>query len=240
MSSVRVDAVLLDIDGTIIDSNDAHAHAWVEAIQEDGLRTAFDIVRPLIGMGGDKLLRIAANLDAETDRGRRINKRQLRLFDCRLPDLQPTSGARALLKRIHECGIEIVVATSAHGDEVRKLLRQAGVADLIDEISSSDDAEESKPDPDIVLAALTRVQVPADRAVLVGDTPYDVDAALRAGVRTIALRCGGWWPDEAFEQAIAIFDDPADLLAAFDRSPIGRATEADPVRSSNSGGSAVR
>jgi len=217
-----IEAVLLDLDGTLIDSNDAHAHAWVEALQEEGIRTAFDIVRPLIGMGGDKLLRIAVNVNAETPQGKRIAKRKAQLFANALPRLRATAGARSLLQRLRDLGLSVVIATSAHADEVRSALLQADLADLVDTASSADEAEESKPDPDIVLAALHRAGVTAAQAVLIGDTPYDVDAGRRAALETIALRCGGWWSDEAFGDAAAIYDDPSDLLVHFAESPLPR------------------
>jgi phosphoglycolate phosphatase-like HAD superfamily hydrolase len=113
-----------------------------------------------------------------------------------------------------------VVATSAKADEVAALLTQAGVADLIQAVSSADDAERSKPDPDIVQAALRKVRRPASHSLMIGDTPYDVEAAVRARVPIIALRCGGW-DDGALHGALAIYDHPADLLAHYDESPLG-------------------
>jgi phosphoglycolate phosphatase-like HAD superfamily hydrolase len=123
-------------------------------------------------------------------------------------------------------GLELIVATSAKSDELRALLERAGVSDLIQLASSADDAEHSKPDPDIVLAALRLNGSQAAHSVMIGDTPYDVEAAARARVPCIALRCGGWWDDDAFSQATAIYDHPADLLANFDESPLGRALRA--------------
>ena len=106
---------------------------------------------------------------------------------------------------------------------MRALLERAGVSDLIELASSSDDAERSKPDPDIVQAALRLSASQVAHSVMIGDTPYDVEAAARARVPAIALRCGGWWDDTALARAAAIYDDPADLLARFDDSPLGRA-----------------
>jgi len=105
-----------------------------------------------------------------------------------------------------------VVATSADDQEMEAILAQAGVGDLIPRRTSSDDADQSKPDPDIVRAALARVQAEARDAVMIGDTPYDIEAARRAGVDAIALRSGGHWTDADLAGAIAIFDDPQDLL----------------------------
>jgi phosphoglycolate phosphatase-like HAD superfamily hydrolase len=164
-----------------------------------------------------------AGLDPESGEADRIAATRSELFlERELPTLQPTRGARALLEHMLAVGLELTVATSAKEDEVRALLEQAGVSDLIRLASSADDAERSKPDPDIVQAALRLSRSQAAHSAMIGDTPYDVEAAARARVPAIALRCGGWWDDAALAQAAAIYDDPADLLAQFDDSPLGR------------------
>ena len=219
--------VLLDIDGTLIDSNDAHARAWVDALRAHGYVVPFERVRPLIGKGGDKLLPELTGLDPGSGEAERIGATRSELFLRReLPALRPTRGGRPLLEHLLAQGLELVVATSAEAEEVRALLEQAGVSDLIELASSADDAERSKPDPDIVQAALRLSGSQAGHSAMVGDTPYDVEAAARARVPAIALRCGGWWDDAAFAQARAIYDDPADLLAHFEESPIGNAVSA--------------
>jgi phosphoglycolate phosphatase-like HAD superfamily hydrolase len=219
--------VLLDIDGTLIDSNDGHARAWVGSLRAHGYVVPFERVRPLIGMGGDKVLPQLTGLDPESGEADRIGETRSELFLTReLPTLQTTRGARALLEHMLTEGLELVVATSAKEDEVRALLERAGVSDLIELASSADDAERSKPDPDIVQAALRLSRSQAAHSAMIGDTPYDVEAAARARVPAIALRCGGWWDDRALAGATAIYDDPADLLAHFDESPLGRASRA--------------
>jgi phosphoglycolate phosphatase-like HAD superfamily hydrolase len=216
--------VLLDIDGTLIDSNDAHARAWVDSLAAHGYVVLFEQVRPLIGKGGDKVLPELTGLDPESGEAKRIGETRSELFLNReLPTLRATPGARALLERMIADGLELVVATSAKSDEVRALLEQTGVSDLIHLASSSDDAERSKPDPDIVQAALRLSGSQALHSAMLGDTPYDIEAAARARVPVVALRCGGWWSDDAFASANAIYDDPADLLAHFDESPLGAA-----------------
>jgi len=217
--------VLLDVDGTLIDSNDGHARAWVGALRAHGYVVPFEQVRPLIGMGGDKLLPALTGLDPESSEAERIGETRSELFlDEELRSLQPTRGARSLLEHLLGVGFELVVATSAKDDEVRALLEQAGVSDLIQLASSADDAERSKPDPDIVQAALRLSGSQAAHSAMLGDTPYDVEAAARARVPAIALRCGGWWDDAALARAMALYDDPADLLAHFDDSPLARAS----------------
>jgi len=213
--------VLLDIDGTLIDSNDAHARAWVDSLRDHGYVIPFEEVRPLIGMGGDKMLPILTGLDPDSGEAKRMTETRSQLFlKGELPTLRPTKGARALLEHLTSMGMELVVATSSKPNEVQALLEQAGVADLIQLASSAGDSERSKPDPDIVKAALRMSGSLAAHSVMVGDTPYDVEAAARAKVPSIALRCGGWWGDAALSGATAIYDDPADLLARIEESPL--------------------
>jgi HAD superfamily hydrolase (TIGR01509 family) len=207
----RVRAVLFDIDGTLLDSNDAHAHAWLDALRGHGRNVPFDLVRSKIGMGGDKLLREVAGIDHESEEGRTITERRIALLKGHyLADLGPFAGARVLVDRLRSRGLVCAAVTSATEADAADLLREAGVADLMDFVVTSDDAESSKPDPDLVEIALERVGVAADEAVMVGDTPYDVEAGQRAGVAVIAFRCGGW-KDTDLAGAIAIYDGPADL-----------------------------
>ena len=123
-------------------------------------------------------------------------------------------------KRLRDDSLRLVVPTSSSGDELDQLLRQARVDDLIEQATSSSDAESSKPDPDIIQAALKKGKLRPQEALMLGDTPYDIEASARVGVPTIALRCGGWWDDAALAGAVAIYDDPAALLADINRSPL--------------------
>ena len=214
--------VILDVDGTLVDSNDAHARAWVEALAEHGRTVPFDRVRPLIGMGSDKLLPEVAGVDRESDEGKAIAERRKAIFHERhLPRVRACPGVRELLERMRREGLELVVASSAEREELEPLLERAGAADLTGAETSSDDAERSKPDPDIVRAALERSGRAPDEVLMLGDTPYDLEAAGRAGVGVVALRCGGWG-DADLDGAVAVYDDPADLLARFEDSPLAR------------------
>src|SRR4029453_5931462 len=206
-------AMLFDVDGTLVDSNDAHARAWTDALREQGVDTDFRQVRPLIGMGGDRLLPAIAQISDTSGKGQAIVKRKKAIFDHLLRGVQPTRGARALLSYLREHGVTLVIATPADDEELAAILAPAGLEDLIPSKISKDDAAESKPDPDIVLAALTRSGASRDEAIVVGDTPYDIEAAHRPGICAIALRCGGHWEDEALKGAEAIYDDPQDLLS---------------------------
>jgi len=210
---------LLDIDGTLIDSNDQHAQAWVDVGREFGIDIDYAHVRRLIGMGGDKVLPQVAGLEEDSPRGEKIKERRGEIFrETYLPKLKPFPHARELLRRLRDDGWMLVVATSASKDDMDGLLKQAGIKDLIEEKTSSSDAEESKPDPDIVQAALKTADARPEQAVMLGDTPYDVEASGRAGVRCVALRCGGWG-DAELGDAVAVYDDPADLLARYGESP---------------------
>jgi HAD superfamily hydrolase (TIGR01509 family) len=214
-----IQAIILDVDGTLVDSNDAHARAWVEALAEQGRDIPFEKVRRLIGMGGDKLLP-QVGVDEQSREGKTISKRRSEIFKERyLPSLKPTPGARELLQRLHALGFRMVVASSAKKDELDALLRICGGKEVIESKTSADDADRSKPDPDILQAALEDLDLPPEKTVMLGDTPYDVEAAQRAGVATIAFRCGGW-NDTDLTDAVAVYDDPADLLIQLGWSPL--------------------
>lgn len=213
--------IIFDVDGTLIDSNDAHADSWVEIFSEAGYDVPFDVVRPLIGMGGDKLLPKTIGVEADSAEGRRLSAKRWDLFRTKyLPTLRPFESSRALVQRIRNDGLSTIIATSATPEEMRPLLRQAEVADLMEEKATSGDAARSKPDPDIVVAAIEKSGLPKSRLLMIGDTPFDVEAALRAGIPIIAFRSGGWL-DSDLAAASAIYDGPADLLANYDTSPIG-------------------
>lgn len=215
--------VLLDVDGTLIDSNDAHARSWSEALREFGRDVPPERVRPMIGMGGDKLLPKLLGVDSESERGREFSERRGELFRERyVPHLTRTPGAGELIARFRKEGLRLVIATSAKEAELEAMLRQVGLEDLAARKTSSDDAENSKPDPDIVRAALAKAKLGPEEVLMLGDTPYDVEAAARARVSTVALLSGGW-DEHALGDAVAVYRDPADLLAHFTSSPFASA-----------------
>jgi len=223
---MTVRGVILDVDGTLVLSNDAHAQAWVDAFVEYNYNVEFDQIRHLIGMGGDKLMpTVVPGLSDEEGVGKAIAERRKEIFEERYADsLQPAPGARALLQELRQRGLQLVVASSAKREELDMLLEKAQVADLIEHTTTSSDAEESKPAPDIVGVALEKIGLSPADALMVGDTPYDIDSAGGCGVGVLAVRCGGF-SDEELSGARAIYDDPADLLANIDSSPLAQTVE---------------
>jgi HAD superfamily hydrolase (TIGR01509 family) len=226
-------AVLFDVDGTLIDSNDQHARAWVASLAQYGHAVPFDRVRPLIGMGGDKVLpELVPGLTEDSDEGKAIAKARVDWFmQHELPTIPPTRGARDLLVAVRRRGARVVVATSAKKAELDALLARGDLGPLIDMATTSDDAEDSKPDPDIIGAALKKAHVRADEAVMIGDTQYDVEAAHKAGVKCVALLCGGN-PRETLREADAVYADPAESISGLNASPF--VWDEDAVQSSRS------
>lgn len=218
----HIRGVILDVDGTLIDSNDAQARSWVEAMAANGYHVAFEKVRPLIGMGGDKVLPETVHVSKDSEQGKAISQKRGEIFKERyLPHLQPFPGAKELIEHIRKQGLQVAIASSAQPDELQSMLRLIGAADLIKDKTSSQDAQRSKPDPDVMEVTLARLGLPTDETLMIGDTAYDIEAARKVHVGTIAFRCGGW-SDRNLTGAIAIYDGPADLLAHYDNSPLAR------------------
>lgn len=214
-----IEAVILDIDGTLIDSNDAHAESWVQALSLEGISVPYARVRHLIGMGGDHLLPTVSGFTEASQLGKKVSDSRKRIFrEQYLPLLKPFPRSRELLERMKAEGIRLVVGSSSDKETLFALLEQARIRDLVEDLTSKDDVTDSKPDPDIVVASLRRTQANARNVLMLGDTPYDITAALRAGVRTVGLLCGGW-SVAALARAIAVYRDPAHLLSEFDSSP---------------------
>jgi len=216
-----VRGVVLDVDGTLIDSNEAHAHAWVQAMHENGYEVPFQKVAPLIGMGGDKVLPETIHVEKNSEIGQRISKRRKAIFkEMYLPHLRAFPRTLDLLRRMREQGLKLVIATSAEPDELQGLLHviDAHAQDLFENETTAKDASHSKPDADVMRAAIERIQLPPQELLMLGDTAYDIEAAAKVHIGTVALRSGGW-SDQDLKGAIAIYDAPADLLEHFASSP---------------------
>ncbi|MBD2034725.1 HAD family hydrolase [Phormidium sp. FACHB-592] len=218
-----LDGVLLDIDGTFVLSNDAHAQAWVEAFTAYDYKISFEQVRPLIGMGGDQIIpRFAPELNDKEGTGKQIADHRKKLILTKFGShLAPAPGARELVQKLKEHGLHLMVASSATSEELELLLKVAQIDDLVHEATTSNDAEASKPQPDIIEAALSKAQLAPDRVIMLGDAPYDIEAASKAGVSVIAFRTGGF-SDEKLAGAIAIYDDPAELVQHYHESPLNQ------------------
>jgi len=218
---MQIQAILFDVDGTLVDSNEAHVDSWAVAFRETGHPQEVDDIRQQIGKGGD-LLVPSLLPQANKEQRQAIAEAHGRHFkSAYLPHIKPFPQARALLERVKHSGRQIVLASSAKQDEVDHYLRLLEARKLVDAVTSADDVVASKPEPDIFAAALEKAGVASDAAVVVGDTVYDVEAARRLGIATIGLTSGPFDRTQLKDAgAIAVFADVADLLASFDRSPL--------------------
>ena len=220
-----IEAVIFDIDGTLVDSVDLHAQAWCVAFKKFGKNVEFDAVRFQIGKGADQLLPVFLSPAELAQFGKALDDYRSNLYKKDyLPKVKPFPKVRELFQRILQDGKRIALASSAKGDELKTYKEIAQIEDLIHAETSSDSAEESKPQPDIFDAAIEELgDLPRSHAIVVGDTPYDAEAAGKAGLRTIGMLCGGWSEKDLREAGcIAIYRDPADLLANYENSPTAR------------------
>jgi HAD superfamily hydrolase (TIGR01509 family) len=217
-------AVIFDIDGTLVNSVDLHAQAWQEAFAHFGHQVEFSAVRSQIGKGGDQLMPVFLSKQEIDHRGQEIEEYRSNLYKQQyLPNVRGFPEVRQLVERIKGNGLQVVLASSAKSDELQTYKQIAGIEDLINEETSADDAAKSKPHPDIFKAALDRLGIAASEAIVVGDSPYDAQAAGKIGLRTIGVLCGGF-PEADLREVgcIAIYRDPADLLRRFDPSVLVR------------------
>jgi membrane protein len=214
-------AILFDIDGTLVDSNDLHVTAWDEVLRAAGHNFDRATLHSQIGKGGDNY--VPALLPAaDEEEQERLKAAHGEVFKGRYIDrVKPFPGARELLLKVRDSGRKVVLASSASGEELEKHVENLGAADILDGATSKDDVGHSKPCPDIFQAALERAGVSAEEAIVVGDTPYDIEAARRSGIDAVAVRSGGF-PDETLRDAVAIYDDVGGLLADFEQSPLSR------------------
>jgi HAD superfamily hydrolase (TIGR01509 family) len=212
---------ILDIDGTLVDTNYQHAIAWYRAFRQN------DIVLPVwrihrhIGMGGDQL--IAALTDEKTDveKGDDIRGAEKALYLAMIEEVEPLEGARELIERLKEAGKTVVMASSAKADEVDHYLDLLEARELADDWTTSADVERTKPEPDLVKAALDKAGAEPGDAVMLGDTPWDCEAARGAGVETVALMTGGFSRQELTEAgAAAVFESLPELLERIDETPL--------------------
>jgi membrane protein len=213
-------AVLFDLDGTLVDSNDLHLDAWDIVFREAGIEVGRDAIRGQIGKGGDLLVpTLAPGLDEDAQE--KLADRHGAVFKERFLDtVRPFSDAAALVRRVHASGAKVVLASSASSDELDHYVDLLGIGELVAATTTSDDVETTKPAPDIFGVAVGKLDgIDAAEAIVIGDTPYDIEAAGKAGMRAIAVRSGGF-DDAALAGAVAIYDGSGELLAEWDESPL--------------------
>jgi HAD superfamily hydrolase (TIGR01509 family) len=220
MSSAPI--AVLDVDGTLVDTNYQHALAWYRAFRS--LDEVFPVwrIHRLIGMGGDQLVAALGGEELEERIGDTVRERWVQEFDPMLPEVAVLPGARTLLGAIRERGHRLVLASSGKPHHVDHSLDLLDARDLAEAWTTSEDVEATKPAPDLLQVALTKLGEPADApSVVVGDSVYDVEAAKNAGMPAIVVRSGGFGDDELREAgAVGIFDTPGDLAAALGDTPL--------------------
>jgi len=219
MSAPRIAAVLFDLDGTLVNSNEAHVEVWDRVFRDAGHAIGREVIRGQIGKGGDLLVPdLLPELEEAAHRA--LADRHGELFKAEWLDrIVPFPRAHDLLARVHARGARVVFASSASEGELKHYLRLLEAEALVDARTSIDDVGTSKPAPDIFAVALEKAGVGPERALAVGDSPFDIEAARKAGIGTVAVRSGGF-SDDALAGAVAIYDDVADLLARFEASPL--------------------
>jgi HAD superfamily hydrolase (TIGR01509 family) len=221
----QLEAIIFDIDGTLVDSVDLHAKAWQTAFDKFGKKVSFAAIRREIGKGADQLLPVFFSKDELDQFGDELNSYRSKLFKQEyLPTVEAFPKVRELFERIKQDGRQIGLASSAKDDELEAYKKIARIADLTETETSSGDVKKSKPYPDVFATALQELgNIAPDQAIAVGDTPYDAQAAGKINLRTVGLLCGGWNEEELRRAGcVAVYQDPADLLARYDSSPLAQ------------------
>jgi HAD superfamily hydrolase (TIGR01509 family) len=216
-----VSVAILDIDGTLVDTNYHHAVAWFRAFRQHGIVLPLWRIHRHIGMGGDQLVGALTDDETEADKGDDIRAAEKTLYLELIDEVEPMDGSRELIEELKRRGHTVVLASSAKQDEVDHYLDLLKARELADAWTTSADVESTKPQPDLVNAALQRAEAPPSDGVMVGDTPWDVAAAGRAEVPTIAVRTGGFGVDELREAgAVALFESVRELLSQLDQTDL--------------------
>jgi phosphoglycolate phosphatase-like HAD superfamily hydrolase len=212
-------AALLDVDGTLVDSNYQHAIAWYRAFREHDLTPAVWRIHRHIGMGGDQLVAAIAGDEVEDEQGDSIRDAESRLYGELIDEVVPFEGAHELLVALHERGHDLVLASSSHEEDAEHYIELLGAKDLLAAYTTSADVEATKPKPDLVVAAMEKVE--ADSAVMVGDTNWDIEAAKRVDVKTLAVLTGGFSEAELRDAgAIEVFESLVHLRENLDSTPL--------------------
>lgn len=221
-------AVLFDVDGTLVDSTYLHTVSWWQALLDHGHTVPMAEIHHAIGMGAGELFSHLLGDDRDREQDAELSAAHLTLYRRHWGELRPFADAAELLQCCAESGLQVVLATSASKAEFAALRAAVDADDAIAEATTADDAERAKPAPDVLGAALGRAGVAAERAVFVGDSVWDGHAAAAAGVRFVAVTCGGTPAADLHESgAVEVYRDPAELLHHFDESQLGRLAKHD-------------
>jgi HAD superfamily hydrolase (TIGR01509 family) len=217
---VAVEAALLDVDGTLIDTNYQHALAWFRAFKEHGFILPVWRIHRAIGMGGDQLVPALVGKDADAVKGDDIREARGSLYEELIGEVEPLHGSHELISDLKERGLTVVLASSSPEEELDHYLELLDARELADAWTTKDDVEATKPAPDLVHAALDKAGT--DSAVMVGDTKWDIEAAAKAGVETVCVLTGGWSAQELHDAgAIAVFESVDELRERLDETPFG-------------------
>jgi phosphoglycolate phosphatase-like HAD superfamily hydrolase len=213
-------AIIFDVDGTLVDTVDFHAEAWQKAFAAFGHMVEFQAIRSQIGKGGDQLMPVFLPPDVLGSQGKAIEAWRKDLFARDyMPRVRGFPEVPDLFRFLLDAGVRVALGSSAKADELEAYKKAAGIEGLAEVETTADDAERSKPHPDIFQAVLDRLGLAPSRVMVVGDTPYDVEAASKAGMATVALLCGGFpEPDLRGAGAVGVRRDPADLLKSLRQS----------------------
>jgi HAD superfamily hydrolase (TIGR01509 family) len=219
-----VEALLTDIDGTLVDSNALHAEAWRRTFEHFGIQVGMDEAWSQIGKGGDKLIPVFVKEEDRDRLEKPIEALRKEIFHRDyMPRVVSFPQSRELLQKVRQNGTRITLATSSPEDDVATYKRIVGMEDLVEKAATSADAKESKPEPDIFAAALRKVGLRPEQTVALGDTPYDAQAAGKLNIRVIGLTCGGWKRDDLRDAGCTeVYEDPADLLLHYSESLLAR------------------
>jgi HAD superfamily hydrolase (TIGR01509 family) len=215
---VALEAALLDVDGTLIDTNYHHALAWFRAFEQHGFVLPLWRIHRAIGMGGDQLVPALVGEDADEEKGDDIRDARDSLYQELIGEVEPLHGSRELILDLKERGLTVVLASSSPQQELDHYLELLDARELADAWTTKDDVESTKPEPDLVNAALDKAGT--GNAVMVGDTRWDVEAAAKAGVETACVMTGGWSAQELREAgAVAVFESVDELRERLDVTP---------------------
>ena len=213
---------ILDIDGTLVDTNYQHALAWYRAFRRHGIVLPVWRIHRHIGMGGDQVVAALTDERTENELGDKIRAAEKELYFELIEEVEPMEGSRELIEQLRRRDHTVVLASSAKEEEVEHYLDLLDARELANAWTTSSDVESTKPEPDLVKAALERSEEDEGDAIMVGDTPWDVHAARQADVKTIAVLTGGFAIEELTESgAVAVFQSVAELCEGLDDTPLG-------------------